>query len=119
MLIGLFVLARFSGNWIETEWFYYRTRYDALDPNNLRAIVIRMSLLITGLVGAIAFFAVAPRKKTWYSTLGSATLVVYLSHGFVVLSAEFRAFPPGPRTTCPSPGCWRPWPRSCWRSSWT
>ena len=93
VLIGLFVLARFSGSWLETEWFYYRTRYDALDPNNLRAITIRMSLLLTGLVGAFAFFAVVPRTKTWFSTLGGATLVVYLFHGFVVLGAEFAGFP--------------------------
>ncbi len=92
-LTGLFVLARFSGSWVETEWFYYRTRYDALDPENLRAITIRLVLLITGLVGALAFFAVVPRTKTWFSALGGATLVVYLFHGFVVLGAEFAGFP--------------------------
>ncbi len=44
LLILLFVAARFSGDWFATEWFYYRTRYDALDPDNLRAITIRMLL---------------------------------------------------------------------------
>ena len=52
-----------------------------------------MSLLITGLVGAFAFFAVVPRTKTWFTALGGATLVVYLFHGFVVLGAEFAGFP--------------------------
>ncbi len=51
-----------------------------------------MSLLISGLVGSFAFFAVVPRTKTWFSTLGGATLVVYLFHGFFVLSAEFAGF---------------------------
>ncbi len=92
-LLALFVLARFSGSWIETEWFYYRTRYDALDPDNLRALVIRMSLLLSGLVGAFAFFTVVPRGRSWFSSLGSATLVVYLFHGFFVLSAEFAGYP--------------------------
>ena len=92
-LVGLFVVARFSGDWFETEWFYYRTRYDALDPDNLRAIVIRMSLLLTGLVGAFAFFTVVPRTRSWFTALGGATLVVYLFHGFVVLTAEFSGFP--------------------------
>jgi fucose 4-O-acetylase-like acetyltransferase len=91
-LLVLFVLARFSSHWFETEWLYYRSRYDALDPNNLRAMVIRISLLISGLVGAFSFFAVVPRAKTWFSTLGGATLVVYLFHGFFVLSAEFAGF---------------------------
>ena len=62
-LLVLFVLARFSGDWFETEWLYYRSRYDALDPDNLRAIVIRMSLLLSGLVGSFAFFAVVPRRR--------------------------------------------------------
>ncbi|MCW2807258.1 MAG: hypothetical protein JWQ93_1213 [Marmoricola sp.] len=92
-LLVLLVLARFSGNWLETEWFYYRTRYDALDPNDVRAIVIRMSLLITGLVGAFSFFAIVPRTRTSFTSLGAATLVVYLFHGFVVLGAEFAGFP--------------------------
>ena len=92
VLLILLVLARFSGDWFATEWFYYRTRYDALDPDNVRAITIRMSLLIVGLCGAFAFFTVVPRVKSWYSALGGATLVVYLFHGFFVLGAEFAGF---------------------------
>jgi fucose 4-O-acetylase-like acetyltransferase len=92
VLLIMFVLARFSMSWFETEWLYYRSRYDALDPDNLRAMVIRMSLLLAGLVGSFAFFAVVPRLKTWFSTLGAATLVVYLFHGFFVLGAEFADY---------------------------
>ncbi len=91
-LVILFVVARFSGDWIESEWLYYRSRYDALDPDNLRAMVIRMCLLLAGLVGSFAFFAVVPRTKTWFSALGGATLVVYLFHGFFVLGAEFAGY---------------------------
>ncbi len=91
-LIVLFVIARFSGGWLETEWLYYRSRYDSLDPDNLRAMTIRMWLLLAGLVGSFAFFAVVPRTKTWFSALGGATLVVYLFHGFFVLGAEFAGF---------------------------
>ena len=93
VLFVLLVLAWFSSQgWIESEWFYYRTRYDSLDPNNLRAIMIRMALLIVGLCGSFAFFAVVPRTKTWFSALGAATLVVYLFHGFFVLGAEFAGY---------------------------
>src|SRR5436190_9284757 len=93
VLVILFVIARFTGSWLESEWFYYRSRYDVLDPNDLRAFVIRMSLLLTGLVGSFAFFTVVPRTKTWFSALGGATLVVYLFHGFFVLTAEFSGVP--------------------------
>ena len=92
-LLILFVLARFSDNWIVSEWLYYRSRYDQVDASSVQqAFVIRLCLLIVGLVGAFAFFAVVPRTKTWLSTLGGATLVVYLFHGFFVLGAEFAGF---------------------------
>ncbi len=32
----LLVLTRFTDTWIATEWYYYRSRYDALDPNDLQ-----------------------------------------------------------------------------------
>jgi len=53
-----------------------------------------MQLLIVGLCGSFAFYAVVPRTKTWFSALGSATLVVYLFHGFVILGAEFAGYKP-------------------------
>ncbi|SDS58278.1 Fucose 4-O-acetylase [Nocardioides scoriae] len=92
VLLLMAVAARWAGDLLETEWFYYRTRYDALDPDNLRAFVIRMGMLLSGLVGAFAFFAVVPRTRTWFSAMGGATLVVYLYHGFVVLGAEFLGY---------------------------
>lgn len=88
----LLVVAFFQHHWLETEWLYYRSRYDALDHNDLRAMCIRLGLLLSGLVGAFSFFAVVPRTKSWFSTLGGATLVVYLFHGFVVLSAQFAGY---------------------------
>jgi fucose 4-O-acetylase-like acetyltransferase len=94
VLVALLVLTWFGSTqgWIETEWLYYRTRYDALDPDDMRAVTIRMVLLLLGLAGAFAFFTVVPRARTWFSALGAATLVVYLFHGFVVLGAEFAGY---------------------------
>jgi len=87
------VLSRFTNDWINTEWLYYRSRYDALDPNDLRAALTRAALLCVGLVGAASCFALVPRGRSWFSTLGAATLVVYLFHGFFVLTAQYEGFP--------------------------
>ena len=89
-MLGLLVLTRFTDSWIATEWFYYRSRYDALDPHDLRASLIRLTLLGVGLAGAAACFALVPRARGWFSRLGAATLVVYLFHGFFVLSARYQ-----------------------------
>ncbi len=90
----LFVLAFFADHWAQTEWLYYRSRYDALDPDNLRALTIRMVLLLVGVAGAFAFFTLVPKVRGWFTAMGTATLVVYLYHGFFVLSAEFAGFKP-------------------------
>jgi fucose 4-O-acetylase-like acetyltransferase len=50
-------------------------------------------LLVIGLIGAASCFALVPRAKSWFSALGAATLVVYLFHGFFVLTAQYEGFP--------------------------
>lgn len=89
-MVGIFVLAHFTWKLIgDSEWLYYRSPYDHLDDNDLRAATIRMCLLLVGLVGSFAFFALVPRSKSWLSALGASTLVVYLFHGFFVLGAGY------------------------------
>lgn len=92
-LVLVLLLARFTDSIIETEWLYYRSRYDALDPDNLRAATIRLVLLFVGLVGAYSFFAIVPRVRGWFTALGPATLVVYLFHGFPILALRYAGFP--------------------------
>ena len=86
VLALIFVGARFTDAWINTEWLYYRARYDELEPHDLQAILIRSALIVIGTLGAFAFLSLLPPRQTWYTRLGGATLVVYLFHGFVVKS---------------------------------
>jgi len=86
VLALIFVAARFTDAWINTEWLYYRARYDELEPHDLQAILIRSALIVIGTLGAFAFLSLLPPRQTWYTKLGGATLVVYLFHGFVVKS---------------------------------
>ncbi len=86
VLALIFVGARFTDAWINTEWLYYRARYDELEPHDLQAILIRSALIVIGTLGAFAFLSLLPPRQTWYTKLGGATLVVYLFHGFVVKS---------------------------------
>lgn len=77
---------------IDTEWLYYRSRYDQLDHDPLHAVTIRLVLLFVGLLGAYSFFTLVPRTSGWFARMGAATLVVYLFHGFVVLGARFWGY---------------------------
>jgi fucose 4-O-acetylase-like acetyltransferase len=92
-LVVIVVFTRYTDSWINTEWYYYRSRYDTLDPNDLKAVAIRAVLLCIGLIGTASVFTLVPRGRSWFATLGAATLVVYLYHGFFVLSAQYEGFP--------------------------
>jgi fucose 4-O-acetylase-like acetyltransferase len=93
VLATIFVLARFTDTWIATEWLYYRSTYGDLRTSDMQAATIRMVLLLVGLAGALAFLSLVPRRASWFTALGSATLVVYLWHGFFVLGAGYSGFP--------------------------
>jgi fucose 4-O-acetylase-like acetyltransferase len=90
---GVLVLALFTDSWISTEWYYYRSTYADMDAHGLHAVVLRAAVLSIGLLGAAAAFALVPRGRSWFSTLGAATIVVYLFHGFFVLLARYRGYP--------------------------
>ncbi|MFL6107965.1 MAG: acyltransferase family protein [Marmoricola sp.] len=93
VLGGLLVLALYTDSWISTEWYYYRSTYADMGAHGLHAVVLRAGVLTIGLLGAAAAFALVPRGRSWFSTLGSATIVVYLFHGFFVLLARYRGYP--------------------------
>ena len=59
VLALIFVAARFTDAWINTEWLYYRARYDELEPHDLQAILIRSALIVIGTLGAFAFLSLA------------------------------------------------------------
>ena len=94
--IGALVLVALASTQVtrfaSTEWLYYRSRYDDLGEGDLHAVAIRAALLLTGVVGATAFLALVPRVEGWFARMGTATLVVYLVHGFAVLGAEYAGF---------------------------
>ncbi|MBO9522912.1 MAG: acyltransferase family protein [Nocardioidaceae bacterium] len=85
-------LAWWSRDRVPTEWLYYRSPYGELEPDPVRAMAIRLGVLAVGLLGALSFFVLVPRVRGWFATLGAATLVVYLFHGFFVLTAQYQGF---------------------------
>lgn len=92
--VGIWVLTYWTDSWAGTDWLYYRSRYDQMDgyQDDARAMVTRALVLALGTLGALAFFALVPRVRGWFTTMGSATLVVYLCHGFVVKGAGYAGW---------------------------
>ena len=92
VLVGIWFLTARTDQWAATEWLYYRARYDELDVSDSRAFLTRASLLVLGTLGAWAFLALVPRVGGWFTRMGSATLVVYLFHGFAVKGAGYAGW---------------------------
>jgi fucose 4-O-acetylase-like acetyltransferase len=77
-------MAWFVEHRLTTEWLYYRTPYADLGAFGVKGVAIRAMVLLTGLLMSLAALAWMPDRRTWFSRLGAASLVVYLFHGFVV-----------------------------------
>lgn len=91
VFVGIWVMTYWTDSWAGTDWLYYRAPYDRMD-NHTHAILTRALVLVLGTLGAWAFFALVPRVRGWFTTMGSATLVVYLFHGFVVKGAGYAGW---------------------------
>jgi fucose 4-O-acetylase-like acetyltransferase len=92
-LVALVALAHWTDSWASTEWLYYRSNYAELEDTDTRAMLVRAGLLLLGAVGAWAFLSLVPRVGGWFATMGSASLVVYLFHGFVIRGLGYSAYP--------------------------
>jgi fucose 4-O-acetylase-like acetyltransferase len=76
-----------------SEWLYWRSSYHELGVPVVGGVAMRLLLLAVCGGLAVAFLALVPGRGGWFSRLGSASLVVYLWHGFFVKSAQYTAFP--------------------------
>ena len=92
VMLLMVVLTSYTDRWINTEWLYYRARYDELADDDLRNMVTRLVLIALGTAAALAFLTLVPRIGGWFTRMGAWTLVVYLYHGFVVKSANYLGF---------------------------
>jgi fucose 4-O-acetylase-like acetyltransferase len=98
-LVGLAVLAAgvLVAIWVESrlgsEWLYYRSGYEALETSWWQGMAIRAVLLTVAVAMAVSALAWIPRRGGWFARMGSASLVVYLFHGFFVKGASYAGFP--------------------------
>ena len=88
-LATAFVVAAAVAEPLNTEWLYWRSSYDAMGVSLWQGIVSRCALLVVAGVLALAALSLVPRSQRWFTSLGAASLVVYLCHGFFVKAAQY------------------------------
>jgi fucose 4-O-acetylase-like acetyltransferase len=87
----LWLLGSNLDRWAETSYLYYRP-YEILDAPVAPFVVTRLLVILAGLVGAFAFLALTTGRDGWFARMGSATMIVYLFHGFAVKTADYAGF---------------------------
>lgn len=88
-LLGFLLACWFWAREWNIIWWYWRNAYDSprLDVDPVLGIAIRAGLLVLALALSLAFLALVPRRRTWFSVLGERTLYAYLLHGFLIRQA--------------------------------
>lgn len=87
-LVGIALVARETDEWTRTAFLWYDAGYEDLRLEPATAAQTRLAVIGIGLLGAFSVLALVPRRSLgWFTAMGSATMVVYLFHGFAVKGA--------------------------------
>ena len=98
LMVVAFAVATVTAGHFSKEWLYWRTGYPDLGVPFWLGAGVRLGLLVVaGDPGAVSALSLIPRSQRWFTPLGSASLVVYLFHGFFVKGASTPAW-----AACPS-----------------
>jgi fucose 4-O-acetylase-like acetyltransferase len=65
-------------------WFFYDDSYRDLGEGTWWAGLLRLAFIVVATVLSAAFFMLIPRRETFFSAFGQATMYVYLLHSFVL-----------------------------------
>jgi fucose 4-O-acetylase-like acetyltransferase len=76
------------------EWLYWRTGYSDLGVPFWWGVSGRLGMLVVAGTLTLCALSLIPRSQRWFTGLGSASLVVYLFHGFAVKGAEYAGVGP-------------------------
>ena len=94
MLVGIGIMAVYTDTWAETALLWYDTGYNELPIDNEIAFQTRLTVMTVGLLGAFAAMSLVPRRSLgWFTTMGTATMVIYLFHGFVIKTVKAMGWP--------------------------
>lgn len=87
-LVWIFTLADHTDDLARQAFLFYDAGYDTLGYSDPEGMAVRLAVLGTGVLGTVAVLALIPRRASWITGLGAATMVVYLFHGFVIRAVE-------------------------------
>jgi fucose 4-O-acetylase-like acetyltransferase len=58
---------------------------------------VRLGLILLGFAFTVAFLLLMPRRTTWFTSLGAATMYIYLLHSFLLFPLRETGVLEGPQ----------------------
>jgi fucose 4-O-acetylase-like acetyltransferase len=92
VLAAAAVFAYWSAPRMNLAWFYHNNSGQELGVPWWVGAAMTLALTVCSLVLGACFFALVPRRRTWFTALGAGTLYAYLLHGFLILGARFQGW---------------------------
>jgi fucose 4-O-acetylase-like acetyltransferase len=89
VFLGGIVVAFWAYPRMSLDWIFWRQDNEYLAVGDLAGSAMRLGMLACAGVLVAAFLALVPRRRYWFTRLGTRTLYVYLLHGFVVKGAIY------------------------------
>jgi fucose 4-O-acetylase-like acetyltransferase len=93
-LVGIAVMGVFTDEWTRTAFLWYDAGYEEVGIEPVIAFQTRLTIMMLGLLGTFSVLALVPRRQLgWVTSMGAATMVVYLFHGFVIKTTKVFGWP--------------------------
>lgn len=79
------------------QFLLYNEAYPAFGYDEFWAGGIRLGLMLLAFTLIVAFLVLVPRRRTWFTVYGSATMYIYLLHSFVLFPLRESGVLGGPQ----------------------
>lgn len=80
------------------RFLLYDEQYSSFGYDQWWAGALRLGFLALGMVLCLAFLMLIPRRRTWFSRAGEATMYIYLLHSFVLYPIRQSGVLDGPES---------------------
>jgi fucose 4-O-acetylase-like acetyltransferase len=80
------------GRDVDPEWVHWRRSFEQLGVGAPDGLGFRLIALVSAMLLTVGFLAVVPARRTRFTRFGSATMYVYLLHGFVTLFLSYQVW---------------------------
>jgi fucose 4-O-acetylase-like acetyltransferase len=77
---------------VDPEWVHWRRSFGQLGVGAPAGVGFRLLALAAAVVLTVGFLAVVPGRRTWFTRFGSASMYVYLLHGFATLFLSYQGW---------------------------